>query len=443
MFRVLVIAAALFTLAPPVQSSDAALALADRAAFPVERQPYLYYASCEQLDQRWHAKAATALKLVIPSLSRQPILEQCLPVQVGPTLWRLDLSPIEHGGLGWDLGAWQDVVKAYPYRLGTVDELGRRHSLVYRVDWLLLELTDAHESNAYYRLLFGEPAPKTRDEALERLAVDRSGKEEFGQIEGKSGVSVAGVRLIRNLPVGRGFAWGTADTIELTAERDPLEQPENDAPHDGEEWIIGLRKQHLATGAMGALQVYFLANGQGTIVDRAPVDLVEDHTRFRGLAEIRNAGSCIACHGSVLNPFTRNDLRETLASGVAAYAYDDDRQRIEAFHLADLTREIERNNQDVETIVQQACGCSAAAASAAYVATVKFYDEPLYINRAAHELGVHPDTLRSALAYASSQGQRMGARIASLAHSGGVSRDAWEENYLAVEALCQQWENSQ
>lgn len=437
MIRFAAIFALLSIVAQPASSSDAALALADRATFPVERQPYLYYCTTEPVDPAWRDECETALRLVVPSLSRQPVLERCLPVQVGPTLWRLDLLD-----LGWPLATWADVIAEYPYRLGTVDHAGRRNSLLLRADWLLIELTDAHQSDAYYRLLFGGVVPKTRDEALAILGVDAAPTLQFGMIEGASGVSVSGVRLIRNLDAPRGYAWGTADVLQLTAEQDPIEQPEGDFKHDGEEWIVGVRKLHLASGVQGALQVYFLANGRGQIVDRAPVDLVEDHTRFRGLAEIRAAGSCIACHAGGLNSLKRNELRSVLAAGVDVWAYYGDQQQLEAFHFADLSREIARNNEDFAAIVEAACGCGPAMASGSYQAAVAAYDSRLDLDDAAHELGCDPAELKLALAWASARGYRLGARISSLAHGGSVPRRAWEQHYLAVEQTLAEWEQA-
>lgn len=433
----------LATMAIVCRGDDAALALADRDAQPLDRQPFLRYVTTAPIAEDWREHAACALALIVPSMSRQPVLEHCLPERVegSDTLYRLDLAPIDQGGLGWDLSTWADVVAEYPYRLGTVQADGRRDSLTVRADWLLVTLTDQHESQVYYPLVFGAPAPTTRDEIFARLGVDADPRLQFGMIEGASGVSVQGHRLIRNLGVSRGYAWLTNDYKTLGPDQDPLEQPENDARHDGEEGIIGIRKIHLASGTQGALQVYFLANGQGQLVDRAPVDLVEDHSRFRRLAEIRNAGSCIGCHLEGLNPLKRNELRAVQAAGVADYAQPADKEAVEAFHFADLTVHVRRDNEDFAAIVRLACQCEPYEASYAFQTIVAEYDKPLTFADAARELGRQPAELKLALGYASASGYRLGRRLASLAHEQSVPRRAFEPAFLGLLSLCEQWEN--
>jgi hypothetical protein len=433
--QLLLVALAMFiaiTAAATSNADAASAALADRQQFPAADWWRYYYLDTERLadDSSWQTNAALAF--VIPSMApQQPVLEHCLPAKVSETLYRIDLA-----NLGWDVNAWRTLIAANPYH--HLD-----NALVIRADWLLLQLTDAHENAAYYQLVFGGKAPKTRDEALKILGVNGDAKLQFGLIEGQSGVSVSKVRLVRNLSAARGYAWGTADVLELDPDQDPLEQPEGDFRHDGEEWIVGCRKLHLATGTTGALQVYFLANGKGEIVDRAPVDLVVDHTKFRGLQEIRNAGSCIQCHEAGLNRFTRNELRETLTSGVEAWAYYDDQQKLEQFHLADLRKELDRNNEDFAAIMRLAVGCEPYEAIMSYQSAIHAYDQPLDLNAAARELDAQPAELKLALGLASHYGYRLGARLSSLAHGGTVPRRAWEANYLAVQSLWQQWEAAQ
>ena len=410
--------------------TDEAAASLDRQKFPPSQWGYLYYYSTAGVDDAVDRGALdVAMRLVVPSMSRQPVLERCLPVQVTPTCYRIDLAD-----LGWDATAWGDLVGRHPYAL-------EDYPLVVRADWLLVNLTDAHESDAYYRLLFGGKAPKTRDEALKILGVDATRERQFGMIEGASGVSVQGVRLIRNLPALRGYAWGTNDVLALDSEQDPLEQPENDFAHDGEEWIIGLPKVHLESGTRGALQCYFLANGQGNIVDRAPVDLVVDHLETRGVAEIRNAVACFGCHARGINEPTANDLRNTIAAGVEAWSDYAEQQQIEAFHFADLTKEIRRNNEDYAAIVKLACGVEPTQAAGYFRDAVRRYDAPLDLTRAAFELRCPPDELKLALALASANGVKLTARLSGLAHGRTVPRAAWETHFNTVRSIYETWKD--
>jgi hypothetical protein len=407
--------------------TDEAAALADRQKFPSTDWWRYYYITTstghpdfEQLHQ------SVALRLVIPSCSRQPVLEKCLPVQVGPTLYRIDLQD-----LMWSHTAWRKFIANYPYSR-------HKNPLMIRADWLCVHLTDSNEQTdnggvpAYYELLFGV-VPKTRDEALAILGVNTKEQFQFGQIEGKSGVSVSGVRWIANLPIARGYAWGTRDVLELQRDKDMLERPDGSFKHDGEEWIIGLWKKARrpdGTYINGALQAYFLANGDGSIATKANINLVVDHTKFRGNPEIKNAGSCIQCHGSGLNPTKVDEFKATLESGVYATSDYYTKEKVEAFHFSDLPKEIRRNNEDFAAIVEVACQCPPEEAAAAFKSVVNTYDRPLTPSRAAWELGTSSDDLRLALGLASKVGAQLPARIAGLAHKRPCPRVAFEPAYV-------------
>lgn len=426
----------------------AATALASDAEAAIVRQDVATYAPVDQWRPYYITTRsgrtelerecqAVAIKLVVPSTSRQQVLERCLPVEVGPGLYRIDIAD-----LGWDYESWRDTLARYPYSEKLASD-GRVFPRVIRADWLVLQLTDAQESDSYYRLVFGGKAPKTRDQALKILGVNQDDRSQFGLIEGRSGVSVQGVRLIKNLDANRGYAWGTNDYLRLTNEKDPLEQPEGDSPHDGEEWIIGVRKVHRASGTDGALQIYFLANGDGKIVARAPVDLVEDHQRFRGLAEIRNPGACIGCHANGINPFKRNEFKETLAAGVEASSYKyDEADKIESFHFADVAKEVRRNNEDFQAIVKLATECEPSDAVSCLTACLSSHDQPLNLERAAHEVECEPAELKRALSAANAYGVEITARLAGMVHGLTVPREAWQQEYVAVVGLYEQYKGA-
>jgi hypothetical protein len=423
-FGFFVIAVLLF--ANLAKGNDAQLAELDRQQFPAEYWPNIYYVTTAPLDEADRDELAIALNLMIPSSSRQTILERCLPFQVGPTLYRLDLANLQ-----WDPHTWQKIVSHHPYSLS-------ENPLTIRGDWLLLQLADSQESDAYYQLVFGK-VPATRDEAFAILGVDPSPSNRFGMIEGKSGVNVNGLRWIENRAIYRGNAWLTRDSIKLDGQHDMLEQPDGNFKHDGEEAIVGIPKLHLASGTRGVLQVYFLANGQGKIVGRAPVDLVVDHTNFRGLNEIRNPGSCIQCHETGMNPLKQNEFRLYLESGVEAYADYENQQALEAFHLADLEKELARNSADYCGMVRLATGVESPKATLAFRVSVNRYDRAVSLERAAGELYTTAQELKAALAWASANGTRLTARLSGLAHGHTISRPAWEEQYLNCRTILANW----
>jgi len=416
-------------LASSASASDlVSLARVDREQFPEGEWPYLFYLSTAHLEGEEKQDLVTAIKFMVCSSSLQPVIEHSIPIAIdeNSSLLRIDLR-----GLQWKHSVWKSVIESNPY--------GPPYSIIIRADWLLLELADSHKSPAYNKLLYG--GVKTRDELLSKLSVGSDPKFRFGIIEGNSGVSKSKARWIENRPVPRGYAWGTKDVLELTFDKDPLEHPLGDFKHDGEEWIIGVPKLSSTTGQRGTLQVYALANSAGKIVGRAPVDLVEDSTAFRGFREIRYPGSCVQCHASGLNDFTKNALKDLLESGVELYAEYEKQQRIDAFHLSDLTKEVERNKEDFAAIVSLVTGLTPIESAACFRRAVNQYVAPVDLETAAFELGANPEELKKALALASSREQITG-RIASLAHGQSISRDSWAEKYLVVQQYWGEWKNA-
>jgi hypothetical protein len=325
--------------------------------------------------------------------------------------------------LAWDYATWRDIVGRNPY--------GRSFPLVVRADWLLYELADAHQSDAYYRLMLGS-VPKTRDEFLAAFGVISDRRHAFGLIEGSRGVSLQGTRWIESLAIPRGYAWRTRDVLRVVDAFDPLEHPRGDFKHDGEEIILGIPKLHATSGARGALQVYGLFDGNGRFVTRAPIDLVRDSTRFAGFDEIRAPGSCVQCHAAGLNDPTTNALRDVLAAGVAldSQSFAD----LAAFHLSDVGTEIARNQEDYATAVQAVTGLAPVEASAAFHRSIDRYLESVGLERAAAELGVTQDRLRATLELAS-QAESIGVRSASLARGRSIRRETFAELFLTFRLL--------
>jgi len=398
--------------------ADMAAASSDRQQFRQEDWGYIYYLSCSGEDEASEQQLAAVARFVASSFSRQPILERSTPVPVaGTALLRLDLRELD-----WSWRDWHRVLERYPYYPPA------KLPLVVRADWLVVELTDNFASDSGYRLLYGaQNIPATRDEFLEFWQVIDDRRSNFGLIEAQSGVSKQRYRWIESRPVPRGYAWGTRDVLRVAEGRDLLEFPDGSFRHDGEEWIVGIPKVSLAEGTRGVLQVYLLAAGDGKRVDRAPVDLVEDHGRFRGLAEIRNTGSCIGCHTSGLNYPTENALRSLIVDGVDLYAGKKVQEQLELFHLTDVGKELTRNIEDYEAIVRLCSGLPAAELVAAFKSAVDAYDADVTLAVAARELHTTPRELKLALAYVSAGEQ--GARLSWLAHGRAMARETWESLY--------------
>lgn len=187
------------------------------------------------------------------------------------------------------------------------------------------------------------------------------------------------------------------------------------------------------TGMRGCLQIYFLADGDGLLQDRAPVEIVADSTKFRGHPEIRVPGSCVQCHDKGLNPPTLNAFRELVKAGVNVFADQEDVAALEAFHMSDLGKEIARNNDDYQTTVEQICGAKSEEVAKSFKAAIDTYDAPLDLAQTAFELNVTVEEWTLALA---KSGAKLPVRLAALPDGGKIPRDAWEEHYLSALEAC-------
>lgn len=294
---------------------------------------------------------------------------------------------------------------------------------MFRLDWLLLQLFDQTENeNAYLSLLFGR-IPKNRDDALNIFNVSPDPSLKFGVIPLTSQVAKQNVRWVENRPVLRGYCWGTRDSAQTGNESDPLEHPDGNFKHLGEEWILGIPKYDPVTQQRGAVQAYFLANGDGALVQRAPVELVEDYNKFRGYAEIRNPGSCIGCHQQGLNQLDESQLVQTLKLGVPLNAATTHYGQLENFHFSDLTTEISRNNEDYKRFVTNG--------PERVLAVINAYDKPLNLSACAAEL----KTTSIELSRVIGSYPAVSARVAALTAGGTISRDAWEQYYPTLRSI--------
>lgn len=405
--------------------SDLTIAVQDRQQFAVSDWSYLYYFGTGHLDRTKRDEAAAVLMFAICSLNDEPVIEQQLPVQVAPTVWRLDTRQV-----GWQHALPKMLKTYYPYSYADGQVL-----LLVRADWFVQAALDQTVTgNSYFELIYGK-APKNLNEFLGFLGTTQKTSLELGHIEARSGVAVQGTRLIKTLPtLGRQDVWITFDAEEINRKTDPLENLDRSQKFDASEIIGALPKSVASTGEMGHLQVYGLANAQGQMQTKAPANIVTDHTNIRGV-EILNACSCISCHASALQPLKDNALRKFIVSGAEAYADYKTQTEIERFHLSRLDTMIERHNEDYARIVWAINAMTPELNAAAFRSVVQAYDSPLSLADAARELWCKPDDLRHALALYG----RLPARLSQLAHGLPIPRSSWESEYRIAWAALQQW----
>jgi hypothetical protein len=426
----------LVSLSTVAAAQDTAAAMADRATFPVELQPHLYYVSTAgALNATERTCQEVALKLIVPSLSRQPVLERRMPVQVGPTLWRLNLAE-----LGWSIANWQKIIADYPYH-----PTGYKIPLVVQASWFLPTATDASQSDAYYRLLLGA-RPKNRAEVFKAFGITDESTLQWGLIAGGSPVSKTGNRFVRNLAILRGWCYLTEDVLQLSGKNDPLKSPIGAFPHDGEELLVAAPVIHIGSGTRGTMLNGFLFDGKGQTIDKADTALVEDYTATRGFRHIVAGLSCFSCHQTGPNGPSSNVLREAVESGVDAYAYKyGDAEKIDAFHFTDPTTQLRRDSEDYCSIVRLATGAEPTEAVDAFRSVLDCYDAPVTVERMAAELYIAPEELPLAIGWMNANQIDLGGWIPAAAQNPKhtVPREVFEEYFVTMYAGCESWRASQ
>lgn len=408
----------------PVSGEEATplvvVASEDRRQFSESDHPYICYLVADLTTAR-------VLSWVLSSTSVQQEIELCQPQLVVPGLWRIDTR-----NLLWRHSDWRKVLEQHPYG---------GYSLLVRGDWLVTDLLDAqlsasrHEDGiaSYYRLLYGESVPSTESDFLTFWGIDDDEQRARGHIEGLSQVNRRGRRWIENRDRARGYFWLTRDSLVLDTDSDPLERPDGSFRHDGSEIIVGFEKYSSASQARGAVQYYLLTSGNGGVVNEAPVQLVEDATRFRNVPSIRTWGSCLKCHVEGIRPLGTNALVD-LSRKYATAVFTEDSAELRRFHFGSLAKEISRNQEDYADGVKMHTGWTATQLRDAVEAVVRGYDASLDLNQAAVELGVKSEVLGDAIR-SYGQANPIPAGISMLAAGGKCSRDLFAQQYGFLDGL--------
>jgi len=442
------IAIAVLVAQTPNELSAAARQDAQQFAADGKFSRYHYYLVADEVTNG-------VLRWVLSSTSLQPEIEQCLPTPIVPGLYRIYLgTPLNEeqtkfdGGLGWRHEDWFEVLKAHPYG---------GYGIMVRGDWLLTDILDAalsasqHEDGipTYDRLLYRGKPPKTEAELLKFWEIDDVKQRHRGAIEGISQVNRRGRRWIETRDRHEGYFWITRDATALSVGSDPLEDPTGGFRHDGSEAIVGLSKVSTRSFERGSVQYYWLGNGAGTTVYEAPVQLVEDSTRFRNVPSIRTWGSCLQCHLEGIRPLDSNALVElhqkygVLGASTNPALLAD----IRRFHFGSLTRDIERNQEDYAAGVRMHTGWTVKELVEAVKSVVEGYDASLTLAKASLELGVSPEILRERLIGYSglSEGKfafGAPAGLLVLVNGGTCSRDLFAQQFSFLDGLVRQGETN-
>jgi mono/diheme cytochrome c family protein len=259
--------------------------------------------------------AGQALSMLVNSLSWHPRINRPHPVDTAQTLFRIDLR--DHR---WTARTWDRLVAVYPYRQPPEDTAARAiagetgcEDFHLRGDWFV---ATASRGKLYYDTL----ELPTTDRAVERLLqvdVARDLREETVARAGFNGSGVSkNNRILERHDAAFGAYWRSYDFRDNTERQNIFEHPLGPAagkvsfrPAGGE--VIF----HLPNGFHG----YFLVNGDGRRVEKAPVEIVSDP--LRPDRQVEAGLSCLTCHARGLIP-KDDQVRGHIEKNRTAFARD-------------------------------------------------------------------------------------------------------------------------
>ena len=404
---------------------DSNTAYIDRGVNPA----YVYLSLRESSQPE---KLENVLKFLVPSLSHKPYLEQQIPQKVG-NLMRLDLEE-----LGWDK-VWHSVIEKHYVPFYRPDLKGsQRIPLVVSGAWFAASIVDSTlTGDAQYQLLYSGAVPKTLKEFDRFWQVNSKPDLFFGRIEGASGVAVQKTRLMQNQPTAnRGYSWVTFDSRAVAGQNDPLENlTRENIKHDASESIAAIPKHY--GGKSGTLQAYFLSDAKGNRQEKAPADIVVDHTAVRGV-EIRNTISCIACHVEGLRLPTLDEYKAYVTSGAEVkFLKKNDQREVDRFYDSPIAKELQRNNEDYAEGVNLCNGLTPQENATQFKQIIQLYDAPVTLEQAAKELYCDATELKLAIAdYGNTTG-----RLAFLANNQTISREQFAQNYYLAQKVLYAWQH--
>lgn len=441
-------------MSPFITAIAAFVMMADQAAYQhweqhANKDHSVRYLSLEAVDPKHYVEWENAMMFAIPSASRAVSLESHLPRRVaGSKVYYIDLDRLK-----WDFRDLNTILEKYPYQKNDPNQ----PLLVIRGDWLIQQLADTRDSQAMYLLLYGSKnIPKTDGDFLKFWGVDEKepGVSRFGWVETDSQVNLQGTRFVERF-VGRDgkSVWRTKDGFFVKNGNDPLETLNGNFLHQGRELIAQFPKVsgNADKRILGSAQAYLLSTGNadgenkpldnpGSVVQEAPVRLVEDWHRFLNQTAIITNGSCIICHDAGMKFPTENGLASRLKAGVKLWVNDEIlKEDIEAFHLTDVGRQITRDNEDYSEFVRACNGLTTLKNSQNYKAVTLSYSQRLPLDAVCRELYTTPEELKLAIGYAAVNGIDMGVRSSDMLYGFKIPRAQFEDDYLKLHAVIDVW----
>ncbi|MEW6211738.1 MAG: hypothetical protein AB1631_25500 [Acidobacteriota bacterium] len=367
-------------------------------------------ASSEELDAY-----RAALSKLINSLSWHREITPPAPVDASKTIYRIDLRDYQ-----WTAQTWNRLLSFYPYGIRTAEgEVIRLLSgalLPYvRADWFA---ANASAPPLYHELLV---LPRTVGELERMLGIDAARNLAEEKNVARAGIRTSGVsennRVLERHPTAYGAYWKSFDFRSSLDDQNIFRDPIRLNPAGGE-MIFNLPN---------GLQAYFLADGRGNRIDKAPVEIVADRNNADDPV-ITVGRSCMSCHFEGVKSF-RDEVR-AVVRGMRVGVFDRDRALALYPDQDALDRLVEK---DRERFLQSvaATGAQATSAQAEPInALSRRYRAELSISQAASEVGLDANEFQSRA--------RRSPRLVALGfgqllvENGGIKRDVWERSFGEV-----------
>jgi hypothetical protein len=391
----------------------------DLEALPSQQRTFFRYFSLANLANAGHSDddlnpTRLGLAKLLNSLSLHPRLTVPHAIDGTHAVYRIDLRDYK-----WNARLWEKIVAVYPYRTGNSGadarkcaELTGSEQPYVRADWFI---ATASRPPLYYDLL---QMPAT-DKGLERfLQLDAAVNIEEQSVL-RAGFNGSGVsknnRLIERHDAAFGAYWKTYDFAENVDKQNLFDRPLGPPParnsfvHNGGEMIF-----HLPNGMLG----FFLANGKGQRIERAPVEIVSDPQRPDKNVE---AGlSCFSCHAAGLVP-KADQVRAHVLKNAQAFAKEDV-ETVKALYPPEAKLRA-LLDQDSKRYVQalEKLGIKAGANEQINAVTLR-YEAVVDLATAAAEAGMKPAEFGERLGRFTSLSRSLGALRAQ---GGTVQREAF------------------
>jgi len=359
-----------------------------------------------------------AVSALLNSLSWEQELAAPVVVDEAGTILRIDIMDYS-----WDeirdasdgLNFWQILEEAYPYPvLSSSDdfielqaETGTSLPFV-NADWLLANASRAPLYNDALQL------PETMQGLEALLGVD-PGYNRANQRAVRAGFNDSGVsdhnRLVERQPTSFGAYWQSFDFASSSGAQDIFTFPVNfDA--DGGEAIWSLPN---------GLQGYMIALADGTRIDEAPTEIVRDESRADGV--VRNGLSCFNCHGEQGILRTQDMLRDHVEDNVVSYDQETVDTVRDLHRAIPFAEDLEDDGQRYSQIMDE-LGVPERRARLIPLASLK-YENFVTLTKAASELGLADDELRSALDANNIPAGDFVELLPLLAEGGSIFRDTF------------------